>query len=88
MLSMVFSWVGAWLWVSVFDIFWVLVGLLFSVGFFGLRFPLCVCAHMARRNCCILEVVILLFCVVLDSGLCAQFLFCCVRCIMRSVSYC
>jgi len=30
------------LWVSMFDIFWVLFGLLFSVGVFGLRFPLCV----------------------------------------------
>ena len=56
--------------------------------FFGLRFPLCVCARTAGRICCILEVVILLFSVVLDSGLCAQFFFCCVRCIMLSVSYC
>ena len=26
-----------------FDVSWVLFGLLFSVGVFGLRFPLCVC---------------------------------------------
>ena len=30
-------------WVSMFDVFWVLFGLLFSVGVFGLMFPLCVC---------------------------------------------
>jgi len=31
----------------------------------------CVCARAAGCICCILEVVILLFSVVLDSGLCA-----------------
>jgi len=31
------------LWVSLFDVFWVLFGVLFSMGVFGLRFPLCVC---------------------------------------------
>ena len=31
------------LWVSMFNVFWVLFGSLFSVGVFDLRFPLCVC---------------------------------------------
>jgi len=49
------------LWVSMFDVFWVLFGVIvLSGGFFGLRFPLCVCvcthglAHLAylqeRKN--------------------------------------
>jgi len=38
------NWVGVRsYWVSMFDVFWVLSGLLSSVGFFGFRFPMCVC---------------------------------------------
>jgi len=34
------------LWVSIFDVFWVLFGVVvLGGGFFGLRFPLCVCAR-------------------------------------------
>ena len=76
-------------WFSLFDVFCVISALLFSVEVFWPQVSIvCVCARAAGRICCILEVVILLFSVVLDSGLCAQFLFCCVRCINRSVTYC
>ena len=38
------------LWVSMYDVFWVLFGVVVLDGGFGLRFPLCVCARVA---CCI-----------------------------------
>ena len=42
---MVFNWVGAWLWVSMFNVFWVLFRL-FSVGVFWPHASiLCVCAR-------------------------------------------
>ena len=37
------------LWVSMFDVFWVLFKLLFSVGVFGIRCPLCVCVCVRAR---------------------------------------
>jgi hypothetical protein len=62
------------LWVSVFDVFWVLFGVVvLSGGFLASGFHcvcVCVCAHalVAWHIWCILEVVILLFSGVLISG--------------------
>jgi len=63
------------LWVSVFDVFWFLFGVvvlgevLLASGF--LCVCVCVCARVAWCVWCLLEVVILLFCGVLVSGVCA-----------------
>ena len=39
------------LWVSMFDVFWVLFGVVLDGGFFGLRFPLCVCVFVCVCVC-------------------------------------
>jgi len=59
-----------------FDIFWVLFGVVFLGGAFFLASGIhcvcvCVCVHVAWRIWCILEVAILLFSGVLVSGVCA-----------------
>jgi len=40
------------LWVSMFDVFWVLFGVVFlGGGFFGLTYPLCVCVCVCVCVC-------------------------------------
>ena len=65
------------LWVSMFDVFWVLFG--FSVGVFGLRFPLCVCVWLGAFLYFVLICIITSRSETVDKGLMPTSTQACVR---------
>ena len=78
--------IGLWvrgLWISMFDVFRVLFGVVVLSGlFWGAQVSIvCVCVCMARRIWCILEVAILLFSGILVSGVCVCVCVCACVCV-------